>query len=145
MNIAFCYESVLPARGGCETYIADLDRIMGRGDNLPVIAGLSQITRTMVDAGAATPEDVAGMLAPYLEIGYRHLVAEVLQHRLLELQRDPGVVEYQDALPVGHHRPTTAPPARMPPSAPRHRHLPTGLGSSQEMAFASRPGSAGTP
>jgi len=24
MNIAFCYESVLPARGGCETYIADL-------------------------------------------------------------------------------------------------------------------------
>jgi len=26
MNIAFCYESVLPARGGCETYIADLSR-----------------------------------------------------------------------------------------------------------------------
>jgi UDP-glucose:(heptosyl)LPS alpha-1,3-glucosyltransferase len=24
MNIALCYESVLPARGGCETYIADL-------------------------------------------------------------------------------------------------------------------------
>ena len=24
MNIAFAYESVLPARGGCETYIADL-------------------------------------------------------------------------------------------------------------------------
>ncbi len=24
MNIAFCYESVLPARGGCETYISDL-------------------------------------------------------------------------------------------------------------------------
>src|SRR5581483_9847909 len=24
MNLAFCYESVLPARGGCETYIADL-------------------------------------------------------------------------------------------------------------------------
>jgi UDP-glucose:(heptosyl)LPS alpha-1,3-glucosyltransferase len=24
MNIAFCYESVIPARGGCETYIADL-------------------------------------------------------------------------------------------------------------------------
>src|SRR5437773_5984856 len=24
MDIAFCYESVLPARGGCETYIADL-------------------------------------------------------------------------------------------------------------------------
>lgn len=26
MNIAFCYESVLPERGGCETYIADLAR-----------------------------------------------------------------------------------------------------------------------
>jgi len=26
MDIALCYESVLPARGGCETYIADLSR-----------------------------------------------------------------------------------------------------------------------
>src|SRR5262245_48540643 len=26
MKIAFCYESVLPRRGGCETYIADLAR-----------------------------------------------------------------------------------------------------------------------
>jgi UDP-glucose:(heptosyl)LPS alpha-1,3-glucosyltransferase len=26
MNIAFCYESVLPTRGGCETYIADIAR-----------------------------------------------------------------------------------------------------------------------
>jgi UDP-glucose:(heptosyl)LPS alpha-1,3-glucosyltransferase len=26
MNIAFCYESVLPSRGGCETYIATLAR-----------------------------------------------------------------------------------------------------------------------
>lgn len=26
MNIAICYESVVPARGGCETYIADLIR-----------------------------------------------------------------------------------------------------------------------
>ena len=26
MNIAFCYESVLPRRGGCETYIGDLAR-----------------------------------------------------------------------------------------------------------------------
>jgi UDP-glucose:(heptosyl)LPS alpha-1,3-glucosyltransferase len=26
MNVAFCYESVVPARGGCETYIADLAR-----------------------------------------------------------------------------------------------------------------------
>src|SRR5262249_31488482 len=28
MNIAFCYPSVLPARGGCETYIVDLARRM---------------------------------------------------------------------------------------------------------------------
>jgi UDP-glucose:(heptosyl)LPS alpha-1,3-glucosyltransferase len=26
MNVAFCYESVLPSRGGCETYIGDLAR-----------------------------------------------------------------------------------------------------------------------
>src|SRR5262249_33867749 len=26
MNIAFCYETVMPARGGCETYISDLAR-----------------------------------------------------------------------------------------------------------------------
>jgi UDP-glucose:(heptosyl)LPS alpha-1,3-glucosyltransferase len=26
MNIAFCYENVVPSRGGCETYIADLAR-----------------------------------------------------------------------------------------------------------------------
>jgi phosphoribosylformimino-5-aminoimidazole carboxamide ribotide isomerase len=41
-----------------ETYVADLDRITGRGDNLPVIEALSKLTRTMVDAGAAMPEDV---------------------------------------------------------------------------------------
>src|SRR5438067_1755868 len=26
MNVAFCHEAVLPERGGCETYIADLAR-----------------------------------------------------------------------------------------------------------------------
>jgi UDP-glucose:(heptosyl)LPS alpha-1,3-glucosyltransferase len=30
MNIAFCYESVLPARGGCEHYISDLARRLAR-------------------------------------------------------------------------------------------------------------------
>jgi UDP-glucose:(heptosyl)LPS alpha-1,3-glucosyltransferase len=30
MNIAFCYESVLPARGGCETYIGDLSRRLAK-------------------------------------------------------------------------------------------------------------------
>lgn len=30
MNIALCYESVLPARGGCETYIGDLSRRLAK-------------------------------------------------------------------------------------------------------------------
>lgn len=30
MDIAFCYEKVVPARGGCETYIADLARRLAR-------------------------------------------------------------------------------------------------------------------
>ena len=30
MDIAFCYESVLPARGGAETYIGDLARRLAR-------------------------------------------------------------------------------------------------------------------
>ncbi len=42
-----------------ETYVADLDRIMGRGNNLPTIAEMSKITRTMVDAGIAATEDVS--------------------------------------------------------------------------------------
>jgi UDP-glucose:(heptosyl)LPS alpha-1,3-glucosyltransferase len=33
MKIAFCYESVLPARGGCETYIADLARRLAADDH----------------------------------------------------------------------------------------------------------------
>src|SRR5437773_10041642 len=33
MNIAFCYESVLPARGGCETYIATLARRLVADDH----------------------------------------------------------------------------------------------------------------
>jgi phosphoribosylformimino-5-aminoimidazole carboxamide ribotide isomerase len=42
-----------------ETYIADLDCITGRGDNMSAIAELSKVTRTMVDAGARLPGDVA--------------------------------------------------------------------------------------
>jgi UDP-glucose:(heptosyl)LPS alpha-1,3-glucosyltransferase len=39
MNIAFCYENVLPARGGCETYIADLARrIVADGHELHLYA-----------------------------------------------------------------------------------------------------------
>ena len=39
MNIAFCYESVLPSRGGCETYIASLaHRLAADGHELHLYA-----------------------------------------------------------------------------------------------------------
>jgi UDP-glucose:(heptosyl)LPS alpha-1,3-glucosyltransferase len=39
MDIAFCYESVLPARGGCETYITDLARrLMADGHQVHLYA-----------------------------------------------------------------------------------------------------------
>lgn len=50
-----------------ETYIADLDRIMGVGDHLNTIRALSRMTRTMADIGISsavdytTALDVSGM------------------------------------------------------------------------------------
>jgi UDP-glucose:(heptosyl)LPS alpha-1,3-glucosyltransferase len=39
MNIAFCYENVVPSRGGCETYIADLARrLTGDGHEIHLYA-----------------------------------------------------------------------------------------------------------
>ena len=39
MNIAFCYESVLPTKGGCETYIADLsNRLVADGHQVHLYA-----------------------------------------------------------------------------------------------------------
>jgi UDP-glucose:(heptosyl)LPS alpha-1,3-glucosyltransferase len=39
MKIAFCYESVLPSRGGCETYISDLARrLVGDGHEVHLYA-----------------------------------------------------------------------------------------------------------
>ena len=39
MNIAFCYESVLPYRGGCETYISGLARrLAGDGHEVHLYA-----------------------------------------------------------------------------------------------------------
>jgi UDP-glucose:(heptosyl)LPS alpha-1,3-glucosyltransferase len=39
MNIAFCYESVLPTKGGCETYIADLsNRLVQDGHQVHLYA-----------------------------------------------------------------------------------------------------------
>lgn len=51
-------EEVIRAMRPRETYVADLDRITGKGDNLQVIRELSKLTRTMVDAGIRCPEDV---------------------------------------------------------------------------------------
>src|SRR5439155_11664526 len=40
MQIAFCYESVVPARGGCQTYIADLARrLVADGHEVHLYAG----------------------------------------------------------------------------------------------------------
>jgi UDP-glucose:(heptosyl)LPS alpha-1,3-glucosyltransferase len=33
MDLALCYESVFPSRGGAETYIADLARRLARDGN----------------------------------------------------------------------------------------------------------------
>jgi phosphoribosylformimino-5-aminoimidazole carboxamide ribotide isomerase len=41
-----------------ETYIADLDRIIGTGDNLNDIASISKLTKTMTDIGVKFKEDV---------------------------------------------------------------------------------------
>jgi UDP-glucose:(heptosyl)LPS alpha-1,3-glucosyltransferase len=39
MNLAFCYENVVPSRGGCETYIADLARrLSGDGHDIHLYA-----------------------------------------------------------------------------------------------------------
>ncbi len=39
MNIAFCYESVLPTKGGCETYITDLsNRLVADGHQVHLYA-----------------------------------------------------------------------------------------------------------
>ena len=46
-----------------ETYIADLDRITGTGDHLATIAGISKLSRTMVDAGISRAEDAAPVRA----------------------------------------------------------------------------------
>ena len=45
-----------------ETYIADLDKIMGTGDNAQVIASMSRLTRTMADVGVKNTSDVSSAL-----------------------------------------------------------------------------------
>lgn len=41
-----------------ETYVADLDRIMGRGDHFKVVKEMSALTRVMLDAGVSSAADV---------------------------------------------------------------------------------------
>jgi phosphoribosylformimino-5-aminoimidazole carboxamide ribotide isomerase len=45
-----------------ETYIADLDKIMGMGDNALVIASMSRLTRTMADVGVKSASDASSAL-----------------------------------------------------------------------------------
>ena len=45
-----------------ETYIADLDKIMGTGDNAPVIASMSRLTRTMADVGVKSAAEAVSAL-----------------------------------------------------------------------------------
>lgn len=62
---------VIRALKPVETYIADLDRIMGRGDNLAIIKELSGMTRTMADTGVSDLSGVksAKRVARYVVIG----------------------------------------------------------------------------
>ncbi|MEI8003713.1 MAG: HisA/HisF-related TIM barrel protein, partial [Methanothrix sp.] len=41
-----------------EVYVADLDLLTGRGDNLAVIKKISTVTRTMADIGISKAEDL---------------------------------------------------------------------------------------
>ncbi len=82
-------EAVIRAIRPRETYVADLDRITGRGDNLGTVAALSRLTRTMVDAGAAMPEDVARMRpAAHAVI----LGTETASLPLIQESQGPGVI-----------------------------------------------------
>ncbi|MGA9139063.1 MAG: HisA/HisF-related TIM barrel protein [Methanocella sp.] len=81
-------EDVIRAIKPRETYIADLDRIMGRGDSLPVIAGLSKLTRTMTDAGVA---DLEGFEAVKLVSRSVILGTETASMALIEACQGPGV------------------------------------------------------
>ena len=54
MDIALCYESVLPARGGAETYIGDLARRLAR-DGHAVHLYASPVGRRALPAGHALP------------------------------------------------------------------------------------------
>src|SRR5260370_507676 len=45
MNIALCYDQVLPARGGCGTYITDLERRQYLGQSRPLIVVNSEMVR----------------------------------------------------------------------------------------------------
>ena len=52
MNIAFCYESVLPARGGCEMYIASLARrLVADGHDVHLYARRWDAASAVTDPG----------------------------------------------------------------------------------------------
>lgn len=52
---------IIDALKPAEVYIADLDRITGRGDNLAVLAEIASKVRTMADIGISRIEDLANL------------------------------------------------------------------------------------
>jgi phosphoribosylformimino-5-aminoimidazole carboxamide ribotide isomerase len=66
-----------------ETYIADLDRIMGAGDHLATIRTLSGMTRTMADIGVSSAGDfdLACGVADAVVIGTETAPLSVIEHR----------------------------------------------------------------
>ncbi|HTY90721.1 MAG TPA: HisA/HisF-related TIM barrel protein [Methanocella sp.] len=64
-----------------ETYIADLDRIMGVGDNLAAIKTLSGMTRTMADIGVSSVADfdLAGSVSGSVVVGTETAPLDVIE------------------------------------------------------------------
>ena len=94
MNIAFCYESVVPARGGCETYIADLARRLAKHDRVLSTGTLLDSLRFRVHVAERLGVSAASIEA--LVVG-EHGTSEVL---LWSSARVNGV-PIADALPGG--------------------------------------------
>jgi phosphoribosylformimino-5-aminoimidazole carboxamide ribotide isomerase len=86
-----------------ETYIADLDRIAGTGDHLPVIKSLSDITRTMADTGVSCILDfeTAGNVAHTVVVGTETAPLSVIEqcqgeHMIVSIDMKNGAMMYRD-------------------------------------------------
>jgi phosphoribosylformimino-5-aminoimidazole carboxamide ribotide isomerase len=97
-------DELRPAR----VYVADLDRIMGRGDNLSLISEISTRTRTIADTGASKLSDLASLPSSVIPVlgtetaslslmeelsGQRRMIAslDMANHRVLS--RDEALAD----------------------------------------------------